>query len=74
MSVCQWRPINPFAVGCVALAVNGTDYCAAHQSLFRDGPAATSRIRKENPDADLLPLTQEEFTNLAELRERSRTR
>jgi hypothetical protein len=74
--VCEWRPADSLArakyAGCPALAVDGKSYCAAHYALLCGVRPPPKIDRTEFQDADLLPLTKEEFAALAELRERSK--
>ena len=68
---CEWLNKRRLYL-CPALAVHGSPYCAAHRAISQRMRPPPKPNRKEYQDADLLPLTKEEFTALAELRERSK--
>ena len=74
--LCVWKPVNAVArakyPGCVALALDGCEYCAAHWQLVKGHVTKREKVHREGDDSDLLPYTDDEFKALAYLRERTK--
>jgi len=77
MTLCDWIiwTAERGRLACVAEALPGDRYCSAHRAQA-DGitprPSITRKDREPYHDADLLPLSPEEFQRLAELARRTR--
>jgi len=72
--LCEWVA-KPLALRmCVAEACPGDCYCSAHRAIANGDQPLPKPDRREYRDTDLLPYTDEEFGQLADLHERSTKR